>query len=316
MVTEKFEFSVPDELDNSRLDQVIARLCPEHSRSRLQSWIRSGHVTVDNDIKKQKDLVRKGQFITIIAEFEEQKSAPRQALPLNIVYEDDDILIINKAAGLVVHPGAGNPDQTLMNALLYHSAQLSRVPRAGIVHRLDKDTSGLMVVAKTPASHTYLVECMQQRHITRIYQGVVFGVLTSGGSVDAPIGRHPKQRLRMAVRENGKEAKTHYRVMKKFSAHTHVKFQLESGRTHQIRVHMAHILHPLVGDPVYAGRKRVPKDCPVELRTLLQQFPRQALHASQLMFCHPQSGEELQFESALPDDILHLLELLSKTIDE
>ena len=310
MPREKYQYVVPPELNRKRLDQVLSELCPEHSRSRLQNWIRSGYVTVDERALRQKDQVFTDQLIAIDAEVDEQEDWEKQAIPLDIVFEDEEILIINKPAGLVVHPGAGNPDNTLLNALLYHAECLSMVPRAGIVQRLDKDTSGLMVVAKSLTAHTYLVEELQQRNIKRQYEAVVYGVMTAGGSVDAPIGRHPRQRKRMAVNENGKQATTHYRILKKYPAHTYVKLQLESGRTHQIRVHMLHINYPIVGDPVYTARRRSVKNCSVELRETLQQFLRQALHACQLDFIHPVSDQALSFSAPLPEDIQHLLRAL------
>lgn len=310
MPTEKLTLTVTEELAGKRLDQVLAQLCPQHSRSRLQEWIRNGYVKVDDRNLRQRDRVCAGQSIQIEAEFAVQEEWEKEALPLNIVHEDEALIILNKPAGLVVHPGAGNPKHTLLNALLYHSHQLEQVPRAGIVHRLDKDTSGLMVIAKTPSSHTYLVDQLQQRHIKREYQAIVHGVMTAGGTVDAPIGRHHIQRKRMAVTDAGKPARTHYRVLKKFPAITHVQLQLDTGRTHQIRVHMAHILYPIVGDPLYGGRNRLPKNCSTVLKEKIAQFPRQALHACQLSLSHPLTGEALKFSAAAPDDYQTLLDTL------
>ena len=241
MPTEKLTFTVPEELAGKRLDLALAQLCPQHSRSRLQEWIRSGYVKVDDLRLRPRDNVTMGQSIHIEAEFEIQQEWEKEEISLNIVHEDEAFIIINKPAGLVVHPGAGNPRHTLLNALLYYSPQLEQVPRAGIVQRLDKDTSGLMVIALTPSTHTYLVDQLQQRLVKRHYQAVVHGIMTAGGTVDAPIGRHHIQRKRMAVTESGKAAVTHYRILKKYSSHTHIQLKLESGRTHQIRVHMAHI---------------------------------------------------------------------------
>jgi 23S rRNA pseudouridine1911/1915/1917 synthase len=310
MPTENLTLTVPDELDGRRLDQVLAHLSPQHSRSRLQGWIRRGYVKVDGEILRQRDSVVLGQTIKIEAEYEIQDEWEKQEIPINIIHEDEEILIINKPAGLVVHPGAGNPGHTLLNALLYHYPQLERVPRAGIVQRLDKDTSGLMVIALTPSTHTHLVEQLKQRLVKRQYEAIVHGVMTAGGTVNAPIARHHIQRKRMAVKESGKQAITHYRVITKFAAHTHVQCQLESGRTHQIRVHMAHIHYPVVGDPVYGGRKRLPKNSSESLKQKIAEFSRQALHACELGLCHPQTGEAMIFSAPLPEDFKTLLDAL------
>ncbi len=238
-----------------------------------------------------------------------------EEIPLEVVFEDDEVLVIDKPAGLVVHPAAGNPDGTLLNALLYHCPALAAVPRAGIVHRLDKDTTGLMVVAKTLAAQTALVEQLQARTVSREYDAVSVGVMTAGGSLDAPIGRHPRDRKRQAVTASGKPAVTHYRVVERFRAHTHVRCRLETGRTHQIRVHVAHLRFPLVGDPVYGGRLKLPGGAGEALKTLLREFPRQALHARKLAFVHPGSGETLTFRAPLPDDILLLLDYLRDDVE-
>ncbi len=310
MPTEKLSLIVPEDLAGRRLDQALAHLCPQHSRSRLQDWIRHGYVKVDDKTLRQRDSVATGQSILIEAEFESRQTWEKEEIPLNIVHEDSSLIIIDKPAGLVVHPGAGNPRHTLLNALLYHYPQLEQVPRAGIVQRLDKDTSGLMVIALTPPAHTYLVQQLQQRKVKREYQAIVHGVMTAGGKVDAPIGRHHIQRKRMTVTEAGKPACTHYRVLTKFPSFTHVRCQLESGRTHQIRVHMAHIHYPIVGDPLYGGRKRLPKNCSTALREKIAQFPRQALFACQLGLAHPATGETLSFAIPLPDDFQSLLDAL------
>ena len=310
MPTEKLTLTVPEELDGKRLDQALARLCPQHSRSRLQDWIRSAYVKVDDKALRQRDSVTTGQTIRIEANFKIKDEWEKEEIPLDIVHEDETFIIINKPAGLVVHPGAGNPGHTLLNALLFYSPQLEQVPRAGIVQRLDKDTSGLMVIALTPSTHTYLVEQLQKRLVKREYQAIVHGVMTAGGKVDAPIGRHPIQRKRMAVIDSGKPACTHYRVLKRYPSCTHVQLQLESGRTHQIRVHMAHISYPIVGDPLYGGRKRLPKNCSTSLKEEIAQFPRQALHACQLGLSHPLTDEMLTFSAPLPDDFQSLLSAL------
>lgn len=310
MPIEKVTLTVPAELEGLRLDQALARLCPQHSRARLQDWIRQGFVRLDSNLPRQRDFVSSGQTIHIEAEIVAAREYTKECIDLDVVYEDESIIVINKPAGLVVHPGAGNPGHTLLNALLFHFPRLAQLPRAGIVQRLDKDTTGLMVIAGTPRAHTFLVEQLQTRRISRHYQALVQGVLTAGGTVDAPIGRHPVQRKQMAVRDSGKSAVTHYRIIRKYAAHTHLLLKLESGRTHQIRVHMAHIRHPIVGDPVYAGRARLPKNCSPALVQTLQNFSRQALHASELGLAHPESGKDLVFKAELPNDFQDLLQEL------
>ncbi len=303
--------TVPEELSGKRLDQALASLFNEHSRSRLQDWIRQGKVQLDQQIVTQRFKLKGGEHIEIKAELEAQIEHTPEDIPLNIVYEDEHILVVNKIAGMVTHPGAGNQSSTLLNALLHHQPKLKLVSRAGIVHRLDKETTGLMIIAKTPESHTRLVEAMQERAIKREYQALVKGHITAGATVDQPIGRHPKHRTRMAVIHTGKEAVTHYRVIKKFRDFTLVNCQLETGRTHQIRVHMAHILHPIIGDPVYGGRFTRPKGCSDALADRLRSFKRQALHAWQLSLEHPETGEPMHWQAPLPDDFLSLLEAIT-----
>ncbi|ASD15847.1 23S rRNA pseudouridine(1911/1915/1917) synthase RluD [Pseudomonas aeruginosa] len=301
---------VPFELGGQRLDQIAAQLFPEHSRSRLAGWIKDGRLTVDGAVLRPRDIVHSGAQLVLEAEQEAQGEWLAQDIELEIVYEDEHILVIDKPAGLVVHPAAGHQDGTLLNALLYHVPDIANVPRAGIVHRLDKDTTGLMVVAKTLEAHTKLVAQLQARSVSRIYEAIVIGVITSGGTIDAPIGRHGVQRQKMAVVDAGKVAVSHYRVLERFRAHTHTRVKLETGRTHQIRVHMSHIGYPLVGDPVYGGRFRIP---PVASQTLVQtlrEFPRQALHARFLELDHPATGMRMKWESPLPEDFLWLLSLL------
>lgn len=301
---------VPFELGGQRLDQIAAQLFPEHSRSRLAGWIKDGRLTVDGAVLRPRDIVHSGAQLVLEAEQEAQGEWLAQDIELEIVYEDEHILVIDKPAGLVVHPAAGHQDGTLLNALLYHVPDIANVPRAGIVHRLDKDTAGLMVVAKTLEAHTKLVAQLQARSVSRIYEAIVIGVITSGGTIDAPIGRHGVQRQKMAVVDAGKVAVSHYRVLERFRAHTHTRVKLETGRTHQIRVHMSHIGYPLVGDPVYGGRFRIP---PVASQTLVQtlrEFPRQALHARFLELDHPATGVRMKWESPLPEDFLWLLSLL------
>ncbi|WP_077287164.1 23S rRNA pseudouridine(1911/1915/1917) synthase RluD [Cognaticolwellia aestuarii] len=303
--------TVPESCLGKRFDQTLAEMFPDYSRSRLKEWILAGHVTVDGVVvDKAREKMFGGEQIAINTEVEAEVRFAAQDLPLNIVYEDDDILVINKPAGFVVHPGAGNPDGTVLNALLHHCPQLDVVPRAGIVHRLDKDTTGLMVVAKTIAAQTNLVESLQAREITREYEAIANGTMTAGGLVDEPIGRHATKRTHMAVTFSGRPSVTHYRVMEKFRLHTRLRLRLETGRTHQIRVHMAHITHPLVGDPVYGGRPRPPKNASEELREMLRQFKRQALHAAMLSLYHPITGEQMTWHADIPDDMVALTNIL------
>lgn len=303
--------TVPESCLGKRFDQTLAEMFPDYSRSRLKEWILAGHVTVDGVVvDKAREKMFGGEQIAINTEVEAEVRFAAQDLPLNIVYEDDDILVINKPAGFVVHPGAGNPDGTVLNALLHHCPQLDVVPRAGIVHRLDKDTTGLMVVAKTIAAQTNLVESLQAREITREYEAIANGTMTAGGLVDEPIGRHATKRTHMAVTFSGRPSVTHYRVMEKFRLHTRLRLRLETGRTHQIRVHMAHITHPLVGDPVYGGRPRPPKNASEELREMLRQFKRQALHAVMLSLYHPITGEQMTWHADIPEDMVALTNIL------
>ncbi len=303
---------IPESLAGKRFDQVLATLFPEHSRTRLQEWIKNGQVRVDDKILRQRDKVKGGENIVIVASYENLNSWEAENINLNIIYEDEALLILNKPAGLVVHPGAGNPKHTLLNALLHYDPNLKFVPRAGIVQRLDKDTSGLMVIARTPETQTYLVKQLQERKIRREYQAIVSGVMISGGTIDKPVGRHPVQRTRMAVIDNGKPAITHYRIIKKYPAHTHIKVLLETGRTHQIRVHMAYLKFPIVGDPVYAGRPKIPKGITSDLAMALQSFPRQALHASAIELIHPSTGKDHFVEGPLPEDMRILLKNLEE----
>ncbi|SNS26780.1 ribosomal large subunit pseudouridine synthase D [Pseudomonas segetis] len=301
---------VPSDLGGQRLDQIAAQLFAEHSRSRLTAWIKEGLLTVDGKVIRPRDIVHGGAQLELNAEQEAQGEWIAQDIALDIVYEDDDILVINKPAGLVVHPAAGHSDGTLLNALLHHVPDIVNVPRAGIVHRLDKDTTGLMVVAKNIQAQTQLVDQLQKRTVSRIYECVVIGVITAGGKIDAPIGRSSSQRQRMTVTDGGKQAISHYRVLERFRSHTHARVKLETGRTHQIRVHMSHVGFPLIGDPVYAGRFRIPPAASPTLVQSLKEFPRQALHARFLELDHPVTGKRMKWESALPDDLVWLLTLL------
>jgi 23S rRNA pseudouridine1911/1915/1917 synthase len=306
------ELTIPPELSDRRLDQAVAELMPEHSRSRLQGWIKDGVLTLNGKKCKPRDKVMLGDRIDLDAEPEVQVTWEAEAIELDVVYEDEHLLVINKPAGLVVHPAAGHADGTLVNALLNYAPEVENLPRAGIVHRLDKDTSGIMVVARSLIAHTSLVEQLQERTMGREYEAVVVGTMTGGATVDAPIGRHPTDRKKMAVVSTGKPAVTHYRLVERFAAHTHIRCKLESGRTHQIRVHMAHVRHPLVGDPAYGGRLRLPKGTTDELREELARFQRQALHARQLTLEHPETGEILSWETPLPEDMVELIAALRK----
>ncbi|BBM00698.1 23S rRNA pseudouridine(1911/1915/1917) synthase RluD [Microbulbifer sp. GL-2] len=308
------DIEVPANMAGRRLDQAAAELIPGYSRARLQSWIKGGQLTLNGAPAKPKDKLFGGERLSLRAELEAQGAWGAEPMDLEIVYEDDSLLVINKPAGLVVHPAAGNPDGTLLNGLLHHCPSQEKIPRAGIVHRLDKDTSGLMVVAKTLTAQAHLVDQLKQRTVSRQYDALVQGSVTGAGKVDAAIGRHRQNRLKMAVLDfGGKEAITHYQVQQRFRAHTLLRCKLETGRTHQIRVHMAHIRHPLVGDPVYGGRPKLPPDASSELIDALQGFSRQALHAAELALIHPQSGEEMHWRASMPADMLALLNLLKSS---
>lgn len=301
--------------DGKRFDQALADLFPDYSRSRLQGWIKTGQALLDGEVRAPRFRVSSGQQVVLEAEAETSSNAEPEAIELNIVHEDSDVLVINKPAGLVVHPGAGNASGTLLNGLLHHAPELEALPRAGILHRLDKGTSGLLLVACSVRAHTRLVRDLEKRRIRREYRAVCNDRLTAGDTIDAPIGRHPAQRTRMAVNGKGKPAVTHYRVLERFAAHTFLAVRLETGRTHQIRVHLAWQGHPLVGDPVYGGRLKIPSGTAEKLGEILRTFPRQALHASDLGFRHPGSGEDMQFHAGLPDDLLALLHGLADGTD-
>ena len=312
----ELEAQVPAEMFGMRLDQAVAQLFPDYSRSRLQGWIKEGTLTVDGKVIRPRDKLNGGERIEVKTELQRIEHHAGEPIPLEIIYEDDSIMVINKPAGLVVHPAAGHDSGTLMNALLHHCPDIAQVPRAGIVHRLDKDTTGLMVVAKAIAAQTDIVAQLQERSMGREYEAVVNGVMTGGGCVDEPMGRHSKNRQKMAVVGVGKEAITHYRVLEKFRAHTHIRLKLETGRTHQIRVHMAHINYPLIGDPLYGGRFRMPKGASGAMQRVLKGFRRQALHAKKLELYHPESGELMSWEIDLPEDMQQLLAVLKKDAQE
>ena len=310
-LNQPYKAIIAEQHDGQRFDQVLAEMFPDYSRSRLQGWIKKGRALLDGAEVLPRARVKTGQSVDLNPELEAVSDNTAEAIPLNIVFEDADLIVINKPVGLVVHPGAGNPAGTLMNGLLHHAPELEAVPRAGILHRLDKDTSGLLLVTRSIAAHTRMVRALEQREIRREYRAVCNDRLTAGETVDAPIGRHRTQRTRMAVTESGRPAITHYRVLARFAAHTYIAVRLETGRTHQIRVHMAHRHHPLVGDQTYGGRLRIPRGSSETIAEALRGFKRQALHASDLGFVHPLSGEDMQFHAPLPDDLLDLLNALA-----
>jgi 23S rRNA pseudouridine1911/1915/1917 synthase len=307
---------VPDDQSGKRLDQIATMLFDDYSRGRIQEWIKASAILVDGEPRKPKDKLLGGETIVLLVELEEEDRWLAQDIDIQEVYSDEHIIVLNKPAGLVVHPGAGMPDGTLLNGLLFHYPEQALLPRAGIVHRLDKDTTGLMVVARSLLAHTSLVKQLQDRSLGREYEAIVMGELTGGGVVDKPIGRHPTQRIKMAVLERGvgsqagKEAVTHYRLIKRFEGYTHIACQLETGRTHQIRVHLAHIKHPLLGDPVYLKRQRWTAGTCDLLKITLKAFSRQALHARRLTLVHPYSGDTLVWEADLPEDMQILLTAL------
>lgn len=304
---------VGPELDGERLDQAAARLFPDYSRSRLQTWIKRGELLADGEQCRPRDKVRSGAELTVDALLEDEVSWQAETVELDILYEDEAILVLNKPAGLVVHPAAGHADGTLVNALIGHAASMAQLPRGGIVHRLDMETSGVMVAAKTLSAHHHLVAQLQARTVKRQYCAVCIGAMTGGGTIDEPIGRHPRQRKKMAVvATGGKPAITHYKVTRRFAHHTRIAVNLETGRTHQIRVHMAHRHYPLIGDPLYGGRPRIPKGASERLIEALRGFPRQALHAESLGLIHPVTGEAMQFDCPLPADMVELLQVLTE----
>lgn len=307
--------TIPLEFSGQRVDWVLAQMFPDYSRSRLQEWIKQGAVCLDGRQPKPRDKVLGGEAVRIDARLEPDARVEPEPLTLNIVYEDDAVLVVDKAAGWVVHPGAGNPSGTVQNALLHHAPALARLPRAGIVHRLDKDTTGLMVVAKTLAAHKSLVDQLAARTVQREYTALAAGRFTAGGTVEAPIGRHPVDRKRMAVVDSGRPAVTHYRLAERYPAHTLLQVFLETGRTHQIRVHMAHIGHPLVGDATYGGRRKLPKSASAALISAVTELNRQALHAYRLELINPTTGEQQSWQAELPDDFQQLLTALAAESD-
>ena len=308
------ELRLPQQAAGRRLDQALAEALPEFSRSRLKRWIEDGSLLVDGRVPRPRDLVAGGEKVALDAPDEDAVAPVAQDIALSVAFEDRDLLVVDKPAGLVVHPGAGNPDRTLQNALLAHDPKLAKLPRAGIVHRLDKDTTGLLVVARTESARTTLAAALAAREIHREYQAVCVGVMTAGGTVDAPIDRHPADRLRMAVRQSGREAVTHYRVIERYRRHTWVRVTLETGRTHQIRLHLSHAGYPLVGDPVYGKRLAIPRGAAPALAEALRGFRRQALHAARLAFPHPRDGRAIEVEAPLPADFRALLAALKRDL--
>jgi 23S rRNA pseudouridine1911/1915/1917 synthase len=312
--TDLFEEIIPEEWAGDRVDQVLARLFPDYSRSRLQNWLKAGHILLDGQVKRAKDKVLGGEKVELEVLLVSENSFTPEDIPLNVVYEDEQLLVINKAAGMVVHPAVGNFSGTMLNALLHYAPELESVPRAGIIHRLDKDTSGLLVVARTLTAQKSLVEQLQARAFLREYDAIVTGLITAGGSINEPIGRHPVNRKRMAIVARGKPAITHYRVSERYRMHTRLSVKLETGRTHQIRVHMAHIHHSLLGDPVYGGRFKLPASCGEHLESVLREFKRQALHARHLGLVHPASNEFIEWEVEPPRDMLELENALREDV--
>lgn len=304
--TDIFEERIPDEWAGERVDQALAKLFPDYSRSRLQTWLKDGQILLDGQLKKAKDKVLGGEQVKLQVVLVSENVWEAENIALNVIYEDEHLLIINKSAGMVVHPAAGNFSGTMLNALLHYAPELEAIPRAGIVHRLDKDTTGLLVVARTLPAQKLLVEQLQARSFLREYDAIVNGLITAGGTIEAPIGRHPVNRKRMAVNTNGKPAITHYRLNERFRCHTKLTVKLETGRTHQIRVHMAHIHHPLLGDPAYAGRFKMPAASDEAFQEMLRSFKRQALHARHLGLIHPASHEFVEWEVEVHQDMLDL----------
>ncbi|MDX1810903.1 MAG: 23S rRNA pseudouridine(1911/1915/1917) synthase RluD [Gammaproteobacteria bacterium] len=319
----KFEsFEIPDTLAGKRIDQAVTALLQDYSRSRIQQWLKAGYITLDGEVPRPREIVWGGETVDVQIQETGNAGSPdswqAEDIPLDVAFEDESVIVINKPAGLVVHPGAGNQSGTLVNALLFHYPELAKLPRAGIIHRLDKDTTGLLVVARDLKAHHSLTQQLQDRAFTREYVALVHNVMTGGGTVDEPMGRHPVQRTKMAVlphSQYAKEAITHYRVLEKFRAHTRVKVNLETGRTHRIRVHLSYINYPLVGDPLYGGRFRLPPQAADSLIKALQTFKRQALHARLLGFKHPVTGEYHEWSAEIPEDMQHLINELKTDLE-
>ena len=308
---EKLTILIPERMSGLRLDVALSEMLPDYSRSKITAWIKSGDALIEQKTFRPKDKSNGMEVIELKISKSQNNDWSAEDIPLSIVYEDGDIIVVNKPAGLVTHPGAGNRNGTLANALLHYDSNLKLLDRAGIVHRLDKDTSGLLVVARNEKSQKNLVEQMQIHSVSREYSAIVYGHMVAGGTVDEPVSRDSRDRTKQAVSKSGKEAVTHYRVIDRYQNHTHIKAVLETGRTHQIRVHMSHIGYPLIGDPIYGGKVRFPKKASEELKVALKNFNRQALHAKKLSLTHPSSGSTLSWKVPIPDDMLTILEVLS-----
>ena len=308
----QFNIIIPDRLIGQRIDSAMAQMLPDYSRSKITTWVRSGGALINGKTFKPKEKILGGEIVTLNIKAEKTNDWKAEDIPLDIVFEDDNIIVVNKPVGLVTHPGAGNWTGTLANALLHYDPSLANLDRAGIVHRLDKNTSGLMVVARSELAQKNLVEQLQTHAVSREYSAIVYGHMISGGTVDEPIGRDPKDRIRQAVVEDGKDAVTHYRVIDRFAHHTHVKAILETGRTHQIRVHLSYIGHPLIADPMYGGKIRFPKKADDHLKNALKKFNRQALHAKKLTLTHPITFEQMSWKAPLPQDLQDLLKVLQE----
>jgi len=308
---EKLKIIIPERMTGQRLDVALSEMLPDYSRSKITAWIKSGEALINHKPFKPKDKVNGSEMVELTISQKQNNDWVGEDIPLNVIFEDDDIIVLNKAVGLVTHPGAGNWSGTLANALLHYDPKLATLDRAGIVHRLDKNTSGLMVVSRNEKSQKYLVEQLQKHSVSREYSAIVYGHMVAGGTIDEPIGRDTKDRVKQAISSHGKEAITHYRVIDRYQNHTHVKAILETGRTHQIRVHLSHIGYPLIGDPMYGGKVRFPKKADEVLKEALVNFKRQALHARKLTLAHPISGELMSWKAPLPEDMLALLDVLS-----
>ena len=308
---ETLKIIIPERMTGQRLDVALSEMLPDYSRSKITAWIKSGEALINHKPFKPKDKVNGSEMVELTISQKKNNDWVGEDIPLNIVFEDEDIIVLNKVVGLVTHPGAGNWSGTLANALLHYEPKLATLNRAGIVHRLDKNTSGLMVVARNEKSQKYLVEQLQTHSVSREYSAIVYGHMVAGGTIDEPIGRDTKDRVKQAVSSHGKEAVTHYRVIDRYQNHTHIKAILETGRTHQIRVHLSHIGYPLMGDPMYGGKVRFPKKADVILKEAIVNFKRQALHARKLTLTHPISGELMSWKAPLPEDMLALLDVLS-----
>ena len=308
---EKLKIIIPERMTGQRLDVALSEMLPDYSRSKITAWIKSGEALINHKPFKPKDKVNGSEMVELTISQKQNNDWVGEDIPLNVVFEDEDIIVLNKAVGLVAHPGAGNWSGTLANALLHYEPKLATLDRAGIVHRLDKNTSGLMVVARNEKSQKNLVEQLQTHSVSREYSAIVYGYMVSGGTIDKPIGRDTKDRVKQAVSSNGKEAITHYRVINRYQNHTHVKAILETGRTHQIRVHLSHIGYPLIGDSMYSGKVRFPRKADAILKKALVNFKRQALHSRKLTLAHPISGEMMSWKAPLPEDMLELLDVLN-----